>query len=220
MNFTIVLLVIALGLIASVVAGIRNARKTPGGDPLVEMQALAHSEGWSFARPSGGDRTFVIAAGEWELAGLFFRGANRATTSSNHQTEWSAPWAGDAVVLLGPRLPSFVSRLDLQSDRVQSALRPLVGERISLLKAAERFADVGDEAFTRQFDVIASSRDAAEQVVGDGSHWNQLKAQLPGSPVVLIGDGKVTLVVKARLRSQSEAIAMVRAGEALLQALG
>ncbi len=217
MNATVVLVAITIGLSLSAVAAVRHARRNPRIDTIDEMRRLAAAEGWSFIEPAGGDRVFVVAHDDWELVGLFFRGGNRAVVASNHHTQWSAPYSGPDAVMLGPKLPRAVARLDLGDSRVQSVLRPLLGDRVALLAGAQRMTEVGDDQFNRYFDVIATDRTAAERIVGDGARWTRLREQLPAPPVAFIGNGEVTILMRRKLLTRQQARAIVEVGSALLR---
>ena len=212
---TVVLIAIAIGLVLSVVAAVRNARRNPRGNVVADMRQLAADKGWSFHEPAGGDRVFVVAHDDWELVGVFFRGANRAAVASNHQAQWNAPYRGEAVVMLGPKLPRAVAQLDLGGPRVQSLLKPLLGDRAALLAGAQRIAGLGSDQFNRSFDVIATDRAAAQQVVGDSARWLRLREQLPAAPVALIGNGAVSLIVRSKLATRQQAEALIDTGLSL-----
>lgn len=217
MNTTIVLTAITIGLLLSVVVAVRNARKNPQGNTIGEMRQLAADNGWSFSEPAGGDRVFVVAHDDWELVGLFFRGANRAAVHSNHQTQWNAPYRGEAAVMLGPKLPRTVAQMDLVGPRAQAILKPLLGDRVALLAGAQRVTELGDDTFNRHFDVITGDRAAAERVVGDGARWTRLREQLPSAPVVLIGNGAISIIVRCKLRTRQQAQALINTGLGLLR---
>lgn len=212
---TVVLIAIAIGLVLSVVAAVQNARKNPRGNAIADIRQLATDKGWSFHKPAGGDRVFVVAHDDWELVGVFFRGANRAAVASNHQTQWNAPYRGEAAVMLGPKLPRAVAQLDLGGPRVQSLLKPLLGDRAALLVGAQRIVDLGNDQFNRSFDVIATDRTAAEQIVGDGTRWLRLREQLPAAPVALIGNGAVSIIVRSKLGTRQQAEALIDTGLSL-----
>ena len=214
---TVVLIAIAVGLLLSVVVAVRNARRNPRVDTVAAMRQLASDKSWSFSQPAGGDRVFVVAQDDWELVGLFFRGANRAAVASNHQTQWNAPYRGAAVVMLGPKLPRAVAQLDLGGPRVQSILKPLLGDRAALLAGTQRVTELGSDQFKRSFDVLATDRTAAEPVVGDGSAWIRLRQQLEAAPVVLIGNGAISIIVRHKMRTRQQAEALIDAGLVLLR---
>ena len=217
MNTTIVFTAIAIGLLLSFAVAVRNARKNPRGNTIGEMRQLAADNGWSFSEPTGGDRVFVVAHDDWELVGLFFRGANRAAVASNHQTQWNAPYRGEAAVMLGPKLPRAVAQLDLGGPRAQSILKPLLGDRAALLAGAQRMTELGDDQFNRHFDVITGDRAAAGRVVGDGTRWTRLREELPAAPVVLIGSGTISIIVRSKLSTRRQAQALIDTGLGLLR---
>ncbi len=219
MNFMFILVVIALGLLASLVAGVRYARQNPGRDVKKEIRELAASRGWDFREPKGGDVTYSVNGGAWELSELFFRSANRATTSSNYQTRWEAEYRGTDSVIIGPKLPAALEKGTIGSPKLYQILRPIFGDRISRFEGTSIIRELGSSSFRSQFDVFAHDRSAAEKLIGDGSLWLDLEAVLASPPVVTIADGSVSIVVRDKIHSSLQAEAIIRAGEAMLRLL-
>lgn len=212
----IVFVVIGVGLLVSLIAGIRHARQNPRSNPLEEMGALAKREGWALTKSTGGDTVYTVAADDWKLTALFFRGGNRAATRSNHQTEWIAEYPGSDTVLIGPKLPTFIANMDPDSDRLQSLLRPMLGDRIALIRGTRRLDTLGDEQFRKQFDVFASDEMAAERVVGDGSRWTQLATMMAAPVTVVAADHTVTITIRGKLKTARQAEVLIDAGRALM----
>ncbi len=215
MNASIVLVVIGAGLVVSVFAGVRHYRAKPPSDIRREMRALAESEGWQYSEPAGGDVSYIVESDGWQLTGRFFRSANRATIKSNHQTEWRKRSEIVGAVMFGPKLPSFVAQMDLGSEKMQTFLRRLIGDQAALLAGATRMTDVGSEAFTRTFDVFGTDGDVAAEFIGDGTRWNELGQTLGTTPIAMVGNGEIRIVVHDKLRTQDQARAIIDTGRTL-----
>ena len=216
MNATFILIVIALGLIASLVAGIRYARSSSSSNNGADLRSLAESEGWTYDDRQGGPTVFTMSDGEWTLEGKFFAGSNRAAVSSPHQTTWSGPAALAGTVMIGPKLPPFVANADLGGPEMQSRLQPLLGDKVALLAGAERLSDVGSDAFRKKFDVFASHRDTAEALIADGARWIDLRRLVGANIIITCGEGSVSILVRGKLRNAAQARALIDTGRSLL----
>ncbi len=181
-----------------------------------QRQAAARAEavrarGWRLeTRPRG----FVVEGGDlvpWVLT--VSKPQNGSPTA-----RWEAPAERtDGVVLVGPKLPSAVARLDLGSAMAQLALRALLGDDARHLAGA-RPVEVGSAAFRERFSVIASTAAHAEALVDEG--LEEALSSGPQGATILRWHERLQVRVPGGAPTFDDIAAIVALGEAAARRCG
>lgn len=181
-----------------------------------ERLALAERNGWTYQGPEG-TRRFALegVTGDvpWRVEVTRGRGKNASV-----QSRFESPAAPtDGVVLVGPKIPSFLASLDLGGSLVQTFLQQFLGPQAAEL-AHVRPVEVGSEALRAAHTVLATDPALAGSVLTPAVERLLLEARFPSPPILLRWRHELVVRVHADLGTPAQIEQLVALGVAVRDA--
>lgn len=158
----IFLAAVTAAAVAIIVIQVQNHRQQ-----REQREALTSGRGWEHVEPA--PDALWSSRGEarglkWKVRAIKKQTRSGSHSSSMRRTIFTASVPTDAVVMTGPKFPTFLRERGLSGGLVQEALSKLVGEEGAQLLAKSHFIEVGS-SFDEDFDVLTSEDERARALL-------------------------------------------------------
>ncbi|MBT3220658.1 MAG: hypothetical protein HN348_16350 [Proteobacteria bacterium] len=186
----------------------------------------AERRGWTYQRGTGNVLFRLEGIEEsipWEVEAQRSQRSGQSGTSHS-STHFTTPAEqSDGVVLLGPKLPPFLAKMNFGGSLVQMLLQHLLGEEASDLSDLSE-VQVGSAPFRENFTVLASSRELAETFVVDEAQQTLLDWVRQGRsgevPVIFRWKNRLQIRVREAFKDPKDLEALVELGVTLARQCG